>query len=347
MSGFFSYPKISEDSQAWRLEASDWRRLQKQEWIATEKIHGANFCVVCDGRSVRFAKRKGFLEEYESFFGHERIHATISDAVVPMTWEIQEKQADATEVWVYGELYGGAYPHPDVPLEEGVQAVQTGVYYRPDIGFAVFDIAWLDRSQNLHFFHYDAMRKAADSAKMEAAPLLFRGRMEDGLALSPQFSTHIPQTRGLPALPWPNEAEGFVLRPADAIWIASPKGPIRPLLKRKHRAFEEDARYHQAQRWSAHPARLSRSEVVDIAFWEKRITELATPQRAQNAISKVGRPRTIDDPRRSQIEALLWEDILAVLREEEAARWDGLSAQTQRSLLMFLQAQSRTVLGNV
>ncbi len=343
-SEFFSYPKISEDSQQWRLEASDWRRLQKLEWIATEKIHGANFCIVCDGRSVRLAKRKGFLETGESFFGHERIFSMLSDAALTLAWEMQEKQTEATEIWVYGELYGGAYPHPDIPLQEGVQAVQTGVYYRPDIGFAVFDIAWCDQTQTQHFLDYDAMTKAAASANMEVAPLLFRGRMEDGLALSPHFTSKIPRALGLPALPWPNDAEGFVLRPTESILIPSPKGPIRPLLKRKHRAFEEDARYHQAQRWPAPSTQHPRPNEKEHASFEQRITELATLQRAQNAISKIGRPRNPDDPRRAQIESLLQEDILATLREEHSARWDGLSSQTQHKLLIFLREQARATL---
>jgi hypothetical protein len=145
-------------------------------------------------------------------------------------------------------------------------------------------------------------------------------------------------------LPWPNDAEGFVLRPTESILIPSPKGPIRPLLKRKHRAFEEDARYHQAQRWPAPSTQYTRPNEKEHASFEQRITELTTLQRAQNAISKIGRPRNPDDPRRAQIETLLQEDILTTLREEHSARWDGLSSQTQHKLLIFLREQARATL---
>lgn len=45
------------------------------------------------------------------------------------------------EVLLFGELCGGRYPHPDVPPDPRVEAVQTGVYYSPTIEFYAFDIA--------------------------------------------------------------------------------------------------------------------------------------------------------------------------------------------------------------
>ena len=35
----------------------------------TEKVHGANLCLVCDGEHVKVAKRRGFIEPDDSFFG--------------------------------------------------------------------------------------------------------------------------------------------------------------------------------------------------------------------------------------------------------------------------------------
>lgn len=41
------------------------------EWVATEKVHGANFQMVSDGKEVRCGKRTAFLSENDSkeFFG--------------------------------------------------------------------------------------------------------------------------------------------------------------------------------------------------------------------------------------------------------------------------------------
>ena len=48
--------------------------------------------------------------------------------------------AGVEHVFLYGELYGGQYPHPDVDPVPGLQAVQTGVYYSPHIEFCAFDL---------------------------------------------------------------------------------------------------------------------------------------------------------------------------------------------------------------
>ena len=44
-------------------------------------------------------------------------------------------------VLLFGELCGGRYPHPDVPPDPRVEAVQTGVWYSPTVEFYAFDIA--------------------------------------------------------------------------------------------------------------------------------------------------------------------------------------------------------------
>ncbi|MCB9639387.1 MAG: hypothetical protein H6728_15380 [Myxococcales bacterium] len=340
MESFFPYEKISEESRAWSLEPADWRRLQRAEWVATEKIHGANFCVMCDGEQVRFGKRKGFLEEEESFFGHDLIASTLSDAAFSLAWSFQEVCPEARVLLVYGELYGGAYPHPDVAPVEGVQAVQTGVSYRPDIGFSVFDIAWLDDKGERRYLGFDQMTEKAISSGFAVAPLLFRGKMAEGLALSTHFTTKIPAALGLPALAWSNDAEGFVLRPVEETLVETAKGPVRPLLKRKHKLFSEDARYHQARVWSRH------DDYASLASWEGRIRELATTQRVSNAVSKIGHIRPTDTMRCEQLETLLQEDIMEVLQEEQGDAWGGLSSLAQHRLAVYLREQSRAAMGD-
>jgi hypothetical protein len=48
----------------------------------------------------------------------------------------RQNAASSRQLSVYGELFGGSYPHPFVPVEEAVSAVQTGVWYAPDVEFA-------------------------------------------------------------------------------------------------------------------------------------------------------------------------------------------------------------------
>jgi len=41
---------------------------------------------------------------------------------------------------VYGELYGGAYPHPSVFAVPDLIPVQRGVWYSPQLSFLAFDL---------------------------------------------------------------------------------------------------------------------------------------------------------------------------------------------------------------
>ena len=59
-----AYEKMAEATASW-----PWARLPGTTWAVTEKVHGANLCLVCDGEHVKVAKRRGFIEPDDSFFG--------------------------------------------------------------------------------------------------------------------------------------------------------------------------------------------------------------------------------------------------------------------------------------
>ena len=42
------YPKIVDRIAAWNADETDRRALDKQVWVASEKIHGANRCICTD-----------------------------------------------------------------------------------------------------------------------------------------------------------------------------------------------------------------------------------------------------------------------------------------------------------
>ena len=50
---FRSYDKIPESARRWTDDEAALRRLHRLKWVATEKIHGANFCFLLDGDGVR------------------------------------------------------------------------------------------------------------------------------------------------------------------------------------------------------------------------------------------------------------------------------------------------------
>ena len=108
-------------------------------WWVSEKIHGANFTVLCSGCDVRFAKRNAILNHGERFFSYETIADALA-AAAQKAWAHQiTREPDMRLLAIHGELYGGGYPRvgsscnpPDEHLRKAhdfLAPVQTGIWY--------------------------------------------------------------------------------------------------------------------------------------------------------------------------------------------------------------------------
>ena len=121
-----SYEKILENFDKLKLTESDYRAFKKTDWVVTEKIHGANFSVSTDGSEVRFAKRKEFLPPGEDFFDYQSLKDKLENQAKEIFQILRTERTALQKVTIYGELFGGEYPHPDVPAIPYLQALQTG-----------------------------------------------------------------------------------------------------------------------------------------------------------------------------------------------------------------------------
>ncbi len=130
---YIAYEKIPENPNQWNLTESDYRTFKKSDWVVTEKIHGANFGIVTDGLEVKFAKRKQFLDDGEDFFGYQLLQNQLIIKTKEIFKILQVEKTSLQKIFIYGELFGGEYPHPKLTPICGVQAIQTGVYYSPNI----------------------------------------------------------------------------------------------------------------------------------------------------------------------------------------------------------------------
>ena len=135
------------------------------EWIGTEKVHGANFGIYSldYGTKIRYSKRSGLMPDGEHFFGY---HALIPDLVqcirkvreaLEAKFTAESKGGEPVKVHtviVNGELFGGKYEHPSVPKStqtftmrgktRGINAVQNDQFpqYSPNLHFYAFDIKY-------------------------------------------------------------------------------------------------------------------------------------------------------------------------------------------------------------
>lgn len=317
---FQSYPRIRESHSG--LTPEQARQVGGMTWIATEKIHGANFCILSNGDHVECAKRKSLLDASEDFFGYREVVAPLFATIMALhedvrAWSKANWTRDVLQIAVYGELYGGGYAHPDVPEVQGVQRVQTGVDYAPGVELCGFDIAvqCVDQVAGFDFLDFDVAHALATARHIPWVEPLARGRLADLLAMHTDFDSTIPAKHGLPALPeGSNLVEGVVLRPAQELkWVDAQ----RPLIKLKSPRFAEDARYHQATNWSAARAHLAPgAQAFDRLEWAA--SSRLTPPRYQAAMSKTGRPTHPDDPLHKAIIEEVLEDIFGELHHEHA-----------------------------
>ncbi len=340
---YMGYEKISESLNKWHLTESDYRNFKKTDWVVTEKIHGANFGIVTDGSEVRFAKRKEFLQPDEDFFDYHSLSNQLAAQVKEIFKILQPQHHQLLRLSVYGELFGGEYPHPDVPAVAHVQAVQTGIYYSPKIEFCAFDIAIEEKHQSPSrtYLDYDQALKIVQQVGMMGAEPLFIGKYEDALAHPIKFESKIPSLLGLPSLPLSNPAEGIVIKPVKSIYIETAKGRFRPIWKKKIPEFAEDSRFHQATKWMSSKLPVLNEELSLEEELSQEMLVLVTKQRLSNVISKLGRVAQGDEERKQQLVQFLIEDVLETFNEEWASIFQALSEESQEKLMVQLKQESQ------
>lgn len=302
---FTPYERVREEARQWQADEASTRRLDSVPWCVTEKIHGANLCLLTDGQTLRVARRKALLQPHERFFDYQRVIERLGDAphrlhaalAARMGWAAGQGVA-----LIYGELFGGHYPHPDVAPVPGVAPVQTGVWYAPDVRFWAFDVAISVDGAAPRYLSVEDAVALCDDARLPTVPIQRVCTYAEALAAPFRFDTEVPARLRLPPLDGPNLAEGIVIKPWRHIELSGAAGVVRPALKLKPPEFAE-ARFHQATAWGT-PATL------DLSVLEWALLGRLTPARVDAALSKLGDPAQVTDAdwAREVIEDV-WQDV--------------------------------------
>ena len=122
------------------------------------------------------------------------------------------QDSNIVSITVYGELFGGCYPHSMVKSVSGLNAVQSGIWYTPDLMFAVFDVAIYRKDGTRQFMPFLKMLDECKLAGFFVLEPLFVGSQSQAFSISTEFQSKIPDRLGLPSLD-SNLCEGVVLRP--------------------------------------------------------------------------------------------------------------------------------------
>lgn len=217
-----------------KIREALFQNSQNNHFYVEEKIHGANFQFYVDGEgNITPGKRTSFLIEDEKFFNWRDVFAKYKDRVLQI--RNQKCFPDGSNFIVYGELYGGCYPHPDVPNDSKWSRVQKEIYYAPFEDFICFDI-FVYENEEKHYFIDKSMRD--DICKyidIPYAETLFEGTLDECLRFPNEFPTTIPSLFGLPDIE-NNICEGVVIRHGKDLRV---KTGERAIIKNKNAKFSE------------------------------------------------------------------------------------------------------------
>jgi Rnl2 family RNA ligase len=309
MSEFSGYEKMPNNLKKLGLSENDFSKIEKFKWVVTEKVHGANFSFIYQDTDLKFAKRKEYLKWTDDFFGFQLIVNKLEDNLLRL-FEHLSNEITGEKYIVYGELFGGKYPHPEVKPIQDLHAIQTGVYYTPAIEFCAFDIAietngpdskyYLDYESSLAYFKQFGI--------FHAQPLLI-GKFNEAMNFNIRINSTIPKEFKLPELK-NNLIEGVVIKPfnqTDNILFT------RPIVKLKNPEFDEEDKFHEAEKWSYIPDISSKSH--DLSFIVTELKNYVTQNRLESAISKTGKLDITDQLRVSEIKTEFLEDVITDFNE--------------------------------
>ena len=212
---FKPYPPIGNHTDA------EWMARVREAvpegtlFAVQEKVDGANVSFLVDDLEVRMARRTAILKPDERFFGYEQMLERYSAQVYNVYNLVRVSCPEVTSIALYGELFGGAYPHPGVPIQRQVKPVQRGVWYSPGHDFYAFDIYVFTRDGGF-FLPVEEANALFSTAGLLYARNLFVGQLDKCLSYPCSFPTTIPVEFGLPPI-GDNLCEGIVLKPLTPI----------------------------------------------------------------------------------------------------------------------------------
>lgn len=271
---FKKYNSIENTYRDEFLERIKTHGFWRNEFVVQEKVHGSNLSFWTeDGKSFFSAKRTGIIEKNEKFYNYETVLKNIKPKLELLWHSIKTDFPELSQLTIFGELFGGDYPHPEIEIDKNSIMVQKGIFYSPQNHFYAFDIM-LNREK---YLDVNIANRYFASVNLLHAKTLFTGSIEKCMNHKNDFNTTIPDEFGLPSLE-PNIVEGVVIRPIKTSYF---NNGVRVILKNKNEKWSENKKYHKSISQYDEPS----EKVVKL---QEAIITYVTENRLNNVISKIG-----------------------------------------------------------
>lgn len=226
------FKKFSKIENSYRQKSIHRAQIEfpKEKYIVQEKVHGANFSFHYsnDEKVIKCAKRSGYIKPKEKFHNYEKLLDKYSKNILK-SFKIAKEKLGCESFSIFGEIYGGSYPHEDVEKLK-VSKVQKGVFYNNDVDFIAFDI-----KVNDEYIDYNEFISLCLLGDIPFLPALETGTLTECLQYPNEFNSTIPLMHNLPEIE-NNICEGVVIRPFKTIRYDNGE---RVIFKNKNQKFTE------------------------------------------------------------------------------------------------------------
>lgn len=275
---FKKYSSIENAYQESFINQIKLQGLALEEFIVQEKVHGANFCFITDGDSIQVGKRSGLIRVDEDFFNYQSILNRYESKVKNLFTDLKNSHGIKTMI-LFGELFGGGYPHEDVQKDRNAKLVQRGVYYTPHNDFFAFDI-YIDSSD---YMNVDLSNSLFAKHGFIYAKTLFKGTLSECLEYNNKYQTTIPVEFGLPSIDG-NYCEGNIIRSLKNLRL---KNGSRVIVKHKNEDWlENNTRVDKKLLSSIFNDGSNIS--AEVLFLQSEVYRFINENRLNNVISKIG-----------------------------------------------------------
>jgi Rnl2 family RNA ligase len=318
---FKSYTSIENTFDKTFIEKIFLEGYDKQEFVVQEKVHGSNVCFVTDGQTVSFGKRTGFVEPGEKFYNFEELLERYAPKVLSLFSIVKETVPEMNALTVFGEMFGGKYPHPEVKNDSKTVLIQKGVLYCPKHEFYAFDLYVMTEEAG-RYLDVDEANAFYGRGGFFYAQTLFRGTLAECLKYPNDGLSKISDWLGLPSIE-DNICEGVVIRPVKPLYL---RNGARVLLKNKNERFSEKKSVKKRKpKLFAEP---SYSEILNKLLLV--VAEYVTENRLNNVASKIGEISVPKDT--GKLIGLFSKDVLDDFLKEHSGNYAAVEKSEQKIL---------------